>query len=226
MAGTTDQRDELATELPSKYLPPVKYRDLPEPRSVRHYLGASVILLATALGSGELILWPYITTQVGLALVWLSVLGITVQFFLNMEIERFTLVTGETAVTGFSRMWVGWSVVFILGAILPNTFPGWAASAAELFTFTFGLSEGAAPIVATIFLISIALAVTLSPVVYQALEKVQSVLVAIILLFIAIAIIIATDLSSWAGVVTGRPRASPTCPPTGRRSGPPQSWGR
>jgi hypothetical protein len=205
MAGTTDQRDELATELPSKYLPPVKYRDLPEPRSVRHYLGASVILLATALGSGELILWPYITTQVGLALVWLSVLGITVQFFLNMEIERFTLVTGETAVTGFSRMWVGWSVVFILGAILPNTFPGWAASAAELFTFTFGLSEGAAPIVATIFLISIALAVTLSPVVYQALEKVQSVLVAIILLFIAIAIIIATDLSSWAGVVTEAP---------------------
>jgi hypothetical protein len=69
-------------------------------------LGASVILLATALGSGELILWPYITTQVGIALVWLSVLGITVQFFLNMEIERYTLVTGETAVTGFSRMWV------------------------------------------------------------------------------------------------------------------------
>src|SRR5215203_5773448 len=206
MAGTTEQRDEFATELPSKYLPPVKYRDLPEARSLRTYLGASVILLATALGSGELILWPYITTQVGLALVWLSVLGISVQFFLNMEIERYTLVTGETAVTGFSRMWVGWSVVFALGAILPNTIPGWAASGSELFTFIFGLGEGAIPIVATIFLFSIALAVTLSPVIYQLLEKVQAVLVTIILVFIALAIFIATDLSAWGGVVADAPQ--------------------
>src|ERR687896_648425 len=205
MAETTDRRGEFATELPSKYLPAVKYRDLPEARSLRNYMGASVIILATALGSGELILWPYITTQVGISLVWLSVLGITVQFFLNMEVERYTLLTGETAVTGFSRMWVGWSVVFVLGAILPNTIPGWASGAAEVFTFIFGLGEGAAPIVATIFLISIALALTLSPVIYQVLEKVQAVLVIIILAFIALAIIIATDLSAWGGVVTQAP---------------------
>jgi len=197
MAETTAPRDEFATELPSKYLPQVEYRDLPEARSLRHYMGASVIILATALGSGELILWPYITTQVGLAIVWLSVFGISVQFFLNMEIERYTLVTGETAVTGFSRMWVGWSLIFVLGAILPNTFPGWAASAAELFTFIFGLGSGAIPIVVTIFLVSIASAVTLSPVIYQVLEKVQAVLVVIILVFIALAIFIATDLSAW-----------------------------
>ena len=85
MAETTERREEFATELPSNsVLPQVTYRDLPEPQSLRNYLGASVILLATALGSGELILWPYITTQVGLGLVWLSVLGISVQFFLNM----------------------------------------------------------------------------------------------------------------------------------------------
>src|SRR5918995_5068337 len=177
MAEKTEPREEFATELPSKYLPQVKYRDLPEPRSLRNYIGASVIILATALGSGELILWPYITTQVGIGLVWLSVVGITVQFFLNMEVERYTLVTGETAVTGFSRMWVGWSVLFALGAILPNTIPGWASSAAEMFTFIFpAVSADATPIVATIFLFSIAISVTLSPVVYQLLEKVQAVL--------------------------------------------------
>ena len=98
----------------------------------------------------------------GIGLVWLSVVGISVQFFLSMEIERYTLVTGETAVTGFSRLWVGWSVLFVLGTILPNTIPGWASSGAELFTFIFGLSSGAVPIVAMIFLISIALSVTLS----------------------------------------------------------------
>ena len=44
---------EIASELPTKYLPGVEYRDLPEPQPLRKYLGASVILLATALGSGE-----------------------------------------------------------------------------------------------------------------------------------------------------------------------------
>jgi hypothetical protein len=212
MAEATQRPEELATELPSKYLPAVPYRDLPQARSLRNYMGASVIILATALGSGELILWPYITTQVGIAIVWLSVLGISVQFFLNMEIERYTLVTGETAVTGFSRMWVGWSLIFVLGAILPNTFPGWAASASELFTFIFGLGAGAAPLVGTIFLISIGLAVTLSPVVYQVLEKVQAVLVVIILVFIALAIVIATDLSAWTGVVTQAPQGLANLP--------------
>ena len=213
MAETTQRSGELASELPSNsVLPAVEYRDLPDPKGLRTYMGASVIILATALGSGELILWPYITTQIGLGLVWLSVLGITVQFFLNMEIERYTLVTGETAVTGFSRMWVGWSVIFALGAILPNTIPGWASSGAELFTFIFGLGEGALPIVATIFLVSIALSVTLSPVVYQLLEKVQAVLVVIILAFIALAIFIATDLSAWTGVVTEAPQGIANLP--------------
>jgi hypothetical protein len=205
MAETTERRGERATELPDKYLPAVEYRDLPEAQGLRKYMGASVILLATALGSGELILWPYITTQVGIALVWLSVLGITVQFFLNMEIERYTLVTGETAVTGFTRLWLGWGIIFILGAILPNTFPGWASSASSVFTFIFGLGEGTVPIVATIFLIAIALSLTLSPVVYQVLEKIQAVLVTIILVFIVVAIVIATDASAWAGTITKAP---------------------
>jgi hypothetical protein len=80
-------------------------------------VGASVILLATALGSGELIIWPYITTTVGVGLLWLAAFGFATQYFLKMEIERYTLVTGETAVTGFSRLWKPWGIIFALGAI-------------------------------------------------------------------------------------------------------------
>jgi hypothetical protein len=195
----------LATELPSRYLPAVRYSDLPEPRRLRNYLGASVILTATALGSGELVLWPYITTQVGLGLAWLAVVGITMQFFLNMEIERYTLITGETAVTGFSRMWLPWGVIMVLGAILPNVWPGWASSAATEFTFIFNLSDSNVPIITTIFLLSIGLAVTVSPVIYQTLEKVQAVMVALILVFIVAAIVMATTASSWASVITSIP---------------------
>ena len=49
--------------------------------ATRTALGASVILLATALGSGELILWPYITSQAGVGLLWLAFIGFTMQYF-------------------------------------------------------------------------------------------------------------------------------------------------
>jgi hypothetical protein len=198
--------------IPSKYLPEPEYRELPEPRPLRAYLGASVILLATALGSGELILWPYITSQVGVGLLWLAFVGFTMQYFVNMEVERYTLATGETAVTGFSRMWKWWGVIFILGSILPNTFPGWASSAATMFTYLFRLSEGAVPLITTIFLIAIALSVTLSPVIYNTLEKVELVLVAIIVVFLLVAIFIATDLSAWTGIVTKAPQGAANLP--------------
>ncbi|MBC3191940.1 Nramp family divalent metal transporter [Pseudonocardia sp. C8] len=194
-----------ATELPSRHLPAVPYADLPEPQGLRRYLGASVILTATALGSGELVLWPYLTTQVGLGIIWLAVVGITLQFFLNMEVERYTLVTGETAVTGFSRLWLPWGVIFVLGAVLPNLWPGWASSGATVFTFIFDLSDSAVPVVATIFLVSIGLAITVSPVIYQTLEKVEGAMVALILIFVVAAIVVATRGDAWASVVTEIP---------------------
>lgn len=214
MADVADRQGsgEIASELPTKYLPGVEYRDLPEPKSLRAYLGASVILLATALGSGELLIWPYITTQAGVGLLWLAFVGFSAQYFLNMEIERYTLATGETAVTGFSRMWKWWGVVFILLAVLPNTIPGWATSAATMFTYLFGINESNYTIVATIALLAIALAVTLSPVIYNTLEKVEGVLVTIVLVFMVFAIIIATDASSWTGIITKAPAGAANLP--------------
>src|SRR5215212_1768030 len=103
---------------PTKNLPPLEVRELPEPLPLGKLIGASVILLATALGSGELLIWPYITTQAGVGLLWLATLGFLSQYFLNMEIERYTLATGETAVTGFSRFWKPWGIVFVLERVM------------------------------------------------------------------------------------------------------------
>ena len=62
--------------IPTKHLPEMEYRDLPDPQPLRKYLGASVILLATALGSGELIIWPFIISQIGLVFLWAAVIGV------------------------------------------------------------------------------------------------------------------------------------------------------
>ena len=207
--ATSDAAQE-GWNVPSGVLPPIGSRDLPEPVPLRRLFGASVVILATATGSGEFVIWPYITTQIGIAFLWLGIIGFFVQYVMNMEIERYTLATGETAVTGFTRLWKPWGIFFVLGAILPNAFPGWATGGATLFTYLFGF--GSAPIIASIVLVSTALALTLSPVVYQALEKIQMVLVLIVISFVIVGVVVATEIGAWASVVTEMPASVPGVP--------------
>jgi hypothetical protein len=96
-------------------------------------------------------------------------------------------------------------VIFVLGAILPNLFPGWVTSSATAITYTFGLDEDLYKYIAVGLLVIIGLIVTLSPVIYQSIEKIEMVLVSIILVFLVFAIFVATKGSVWAGVITQAP---------------------
>ncbi len=171
-------------EIPAKNVPAVEYTDLPEPLPMKKVLGPSVLLLAGAIGSGEYVLWPSIASQVGLVLVWLVLLGVGTQYFLNMEIERYTLATGETAVTGFTRLWKPWGVLFILMGVLAWMWPGWATGGTTTLSFALGFSEDAIPYITIGVLILIGIVLTVSPVVYQTVEKIQFFLVALIVLFV------------------------------------------
>ncbi|MGH3146040.1 MAG: Nramp family divalent metal transporter, partial [Rubrobacter sp.] len=64
---------EVAHEIPSKQLPPAVYEDLPEPLPLRKVIGPGVISIGIGVSSGELIIWPYITSQVGLIFLWAAV---------------------------------------------------------------------------------------------------------------------------------------------------------
>ena len=82
-----------------------------EPRKYLPLIGPGIIAAGVGLASGEFILYPYIASQVGLVFVWAALVGLGTQFFINLEIERYTLATGETALTGFSRFWRHWGLV-------------------------------------------------------------------------------------------------------------------
>ena len=179
----------MTTEIPDKYVPSVEYADLPEPLPMKKVLGPSVLLLAGAIGSGEYVLWPSIASQVGLVLVWLVLIGVGTQYFLNMEIERYTLATGETAVTGFTRLWKPWGILFILMGVLAWMWPGWATGGTTTLSFALGFSEDAIPYITIGVLVLIGIVLTVSPVVYQTVEKIQFFMVALIVLFILYAIV-------------------------------------
>jgi hypothetical protein len=209
MADVTEQRgvggsgEALATEIPSRNLPGVPYRDLPEPLPLRKILGPSVIMLAAAIGSGEFVLWPFITSQVGLVAMWMAVVGVFTQYFINMEIERYTLATGETAVTGFTRLWKPWGVLMMLMAIFSWGWPGWATGASTALTFALGIGTESVPYITIAALIAIGAALTASPVVYKVVEKLQFALVGVILLFLLVAVVIAVEAQAWVDLATG-----------------------
>ena len=177
-------------------LPPMPFKDMPEPLPLGKVLGPSVILAGLGVGSGEYIIWPYMATTVGLGFLWAAVLGVTVQYYLNMEIERYTLATGETAVAGFVRFWKPWGILFCFFTIVPNMWPGWATSGVTIFTFLIG--GGNVPYITCGVLVAAGIALTASPVVYQTLERAQFFKVALTLVFLAVAIVMAIRVSVWA----------------------------
>jgi hypothetical protein len=186
--------------VPNGNLPPMPYRDMPEPLPLGKVLGPSVILAGLGVGSGEYILWPFMTSTVGLGFLWAAILSVTVQYFLNMEIERYTLATGETAVSGFVRFWKPWGVLFCAFTIIPNMWPGWGTSGVTILTFLMG--GGNVPLITIGVLVASGIALTASPVVYQTLERAQFFKVGLTIVFLAVAIVAAISPSAWAQLPT------------------------
>jgi hypothetical protein len=186
----------VVDRFPTKYLPAPETRELPAPpRNWFRLIGPGIIAAGVGLASGEFILYPYIASQVGLVFVWAALLGLITQFFINMEIERYTLATGETALTGFSRFWRHWGLVFALMTFLANLWPGWATSSATIVTYLWG---GNANYIAICMLLVIGATLTLAPVVYTALERIEMVKVAAVLLLLAVGATVAVTASDWA----------------------------
>jgi hypothetical protein len=170
-------------------------RDLPDPpRNLWRIVGPGVVAAGVGLGSGEFILWPYIASQVGLVFLWGAVIGVGTQFFLNMEIERYTLATGQTALSGFNRFWRHWGLLFAILVYFANLWPGWAMSAATLATYIVG---GDARMIAVGGLLAIGTALTLAPVVYVALERLIFVKILAVTTLIVLAIALAISADSW-----------------------------
>ena len=182
---------------PAAHVGDVEERELPAAPPLKRILGPGIILVGVGISSGEYVLFPYIASQVGLVFLWAALVGLLTQFFINMEVERYTLATGETAVTGFQRLWKPLGIVMCACAIVPNMWPAWATSGATALLFVFGGSEDSARWVAIPAMLLIAVALSASPVVYRTLERTEIVKVALVLVFLVIALIAAVTAASY-----------------------------
>ena len=159
----------------------LKEKNLPIPPNLWRLLGPGMIMLAAALGSGEIYFWPGITMKYGFSLIWPAIIAISLQYVLNTEFARYTIATGETVITGFTRLWkpMGW--IFLLCTTLPWVWPGWSMGGASAITWITG---GKPETIAIISLLVIGLSLTTTRVVYKTLESIEKVLVIGVVTFI------------------------------------------
>jgi Mn2+/Fe2+ NRAMP family transporter len=172
-------------------------KPLPKPPKLKKILGPSFILLGLGLGSGEIILWPYLTANFGLGVIWGMVIGITIQFFLNMEIERYALIHGESIFVGFRKIFKWIPTWFILSTFLGFGWPGIGLAGATLFSHILHLDNP--NLLATILFILIGLILSIGKSLYKTVENLQKTL---IIIGVPIIIAITLYLSSKEDVVS------------------------
>lgn len=150
---------------------------LPQAPKFKALLGPSFILLGLGLGSGEFILWPYLTSNWGMGIIWGAILGVTLQFFINMEIERYALARGESVFVGFARQFKLLPYWFVVSTFLSWIWPGIIATSARLFGEVLGFENINLFGIGLLLLIGVIL--TVGPVLYKTVEKFSTILISI-----------------------------------------------
>lgn len=160
----------------------INTKQFPAPIAFSKMLGPSFIILALGLGSGEVILWPYLSANYGLGIAWAALLGVTFQYFINMEIERYALVKGESVFVGIAKIFKAAPYWFIVSTFVGFGLPGIIAASATVFSAIFGIQQ--IKWLAIGMLIFIGLILSISKTVYGIMEKLTISIIAICIPFV------------------------------------------
>lgn len=201
IVSTLAKRLKTCSNINTVSLKPLSTNELPEALPLKKIIGPSFIILALGLGSGEIILWPYLSANYGLGIIWGALLGLTFQFFMNMEIERYTLTRGESVFVGLARKFRFISFWFLISTFIPWMWPGIIASSAKFLGTVFGLEQ--THYLAIVMLVAIGVILSLGPVLYKTVEKFQKTMISIGVPAIFLFSILLAKPSDWTALAQG-----------------------
>ena len=188
MSKIYEPLDDLKTsDLPEKTLPFWKIA------------GPGAILVGLSIGAGEIVIWPRIAAEYGGSMVWAAMVGIFIQLWVNFEIARWTIATGETVYTGFSRVWRGFAPLFILLTLVSWIAPGWArASGLALKALLIGPEGWGSDTFWTVITFGAVALILFGPkLIYNSVEKTIEVLVAIVTIGLIAVVIAIGSADTW-----------------------------
>ncbi|MDA1079883.1 MAG: Nramp family divalent metal transporter [bacterium] len=174
---------------------------LQSPPSIWKTLGPSFILLGLALGSGELILWPFLAANYGLGLLWGAALGITLQFFLNTEVMRYSLSWSESVFVGFRRLSSLLPIWFIISTAIPWSLPGFSSATAEIIHSL--LPQIPQTVLAIAILLLTGIMLTLGTSLYKTMVRTQTLIIIFSLLMIIFLAVQLIGADSWVAAAWG-----------------------
>jgi hypothetical protein len=196
--------------MPSSHLPDYQSASLPPyPGSFWRLVGPGAVLVGLAIGAGELIVWPTAVGRYGAGMIWAAGVGILLQMIINLEIARYALATGETAYTGYARIWRGFAFLFILLNVTSWLLPGWARSCGEAFrALVLGPqitpADGGPDWVWTAFSFSIVALMLFGPkVIYRSVERWTTTMVVIAVLGLTVLAVLLGRSDLWLAVAHG-----------------------
>lgn len=153
---------------------PFKRILFPKPnKTFAQLLGPSVLMVALSINGGELLLWPDIVSRHQFSVLWTIPIILAFQYFVNLEIERYTTVTGKNTLSGLISLQKWISGLFIVSIIVSLAWPAWAAPAGSMMAYLLGY-ESLAQILSIGILIGLIL-IWQSKKSYQILEKISKV---------------------------------------------------
>lgn len=167
--------------------------------------GPGAILVGLSIGAGEIVIWPRIAAEYGGGMVWAAVLGVFLQLWINFEVGRWTIATGETVYTGYSRVWRGFAPLFILLTVVGWIAPGWArASGLALKALLIGPNGWGSDTFWTIVTFAAVALILFGPkMVYSSVEKSVELLVAIVTIGLILVVIAVGSLDTWKELGAG-----------------------
>ncbi|NUQ00805.1 MAG: Nramp family divalent metal transporter [Armatimonadetes bacterium] len=187
-------------------LPPRESADLP-PRELPFWkqTGPGAVLVGLSIGAGEIIIWPRLAAEFGPTILWAAVLGVFIQLWINLEVGRWTIATGESIFTGYQRVWRGFAPIFIAFTFLGWLAPGWArASGLSLKGLLVGPEGWGGDTVWTAITFAVIVVVLFGPkIVYESVEHTIEALVLIVVLGLIAVAVAAGTADTWRDVGLG-----------------------
>ncbi len=201
---------------PRNQIPNWEVAELPVPQPLRwrnwtRFIGPGIVMMGIQIGGGEWLLGPEVTAKYGGGLMWIATIAIILQVFYNLECGRYALYCGEPIFTGFlrtkpgPRFWMGFILFLNLSALIPGLSTHGAAMAASLWLDRppGEADRGLVTVLAYVFLLAVALPVLVGGKVYNMLQAIMTLKVAVVLIFCLIVGICFVSSANWWNVFSG-----------------------
>jgi Mn2+/Fe2+ NRAMP family transporter len=151
------------------------------------FLGPSLILSASIVGSGELIATTTLGAKAGFVTFWIILLSCLVKVAVQIEMGKHTILSGETAMQAFNQLpgprirGTNWSIWLVLGIMIIKLLQvgGIVGGVAIILNMVFPKLS----VVAGAFLVATVVALMTFKGYYRFIERISIVLIAIFTLF-------------------------------------------